>query len=70
MWFETWLAAECLGEKSRLYAEVGGTLLRPADVPKHGGFRGYVADPDDHAWEIAWTPGVKIDDRGLAFDGP
>ena len=47
----------------------GGTILRPADIPKHGGFRGYVADPDDHAWEIAWTPGVKIDDRGLVTFG-
>src|SRR5690606_32299634 len=29
----------------------GGTLLRAADAPPHGGFRGYVADPDGHAWE-------------------
>jgi predicted lactoylglutathione lyase len=47
----------------------GGTVLRTADVPKHGGLRGYVADPDNHAWEIAWTPGVKIDDRGLVTFG-
>jgi catechol 2,3-dioxygenase-like lactoylglutathione lyase family enzyme len=47
----------------------GGTVLRAADVPKHGGFRGYVADPDDHAWEIAWTPGVNIDERGLVTFG-
>lgn len=33
--------------------EAGGKLLRSADAPVHGGFRGYVADPDDHAWEIA-----------------
>ncbi len=43
----------------------GGTLLRAADAPPHGGWRGYVADPDDHAWEIAYTPGVRIDARGL-----
>jgi NAD(P)-dependent dehydrogenase (short-subunit alcohol dehydrogenase family) len=24
-----------------------------------------VADPDDHAWEIAWNPAWTIDDRGL-----
>jgi len=42
----------------------GGTMLRPADAPPHGGFRGYVADPDDHAWEIAWNPAWSIDAQG------
>ncbi|MGQ9366698.1 VOC family protein [Azospirillum sp. ST 5-10] len=45
-------------------AQSGGRLLRPADEPVHGGFRGYVADPDDHAWEIAWNPAWAIDERG------
>jgi len=42
----------------------GGTIVRPADAPGHGGFRGYVADPDDHAWEIAWNPGFAMDADG------
>ena len=42
----------------------GGHVLRPADEPAHGGFRGYVADPDAHAWEIAWNPAWPIDDNG------
>jgi len=42
----------------------GGTLLRAADAPPHGGFRGYVADPDGHAWEIAWNPAWSIDGNG------
>lgn len=42
----------------------GGRVLRPADDPPHGGFRGYVADPDDHAWEVAWNPVWKIDAAG------
>lgn len=42
----------------------GGTLLRPADAPPHGGYRGYVADPDGHAWEIAWNPAWPIDAEG------
>jgi uncharacterized protein len=42
----------------------GGKLLRKADAPPHGGFRGYVADPDDHAWEIAWNPAWKMDAEG------
>jgi predicted lactoylglutathione lyase len=48
---------------SRL-AAAGGRVLRPGDAPPHGGFRGYVADPDDHAWEIAWNPAWPIDDQG------
>lgn len=50
-------------------AAAGGSVLRAADVPPHGGFRGYVADPDDHAWEIAWNPGFAIDARGLVTFG-
>lgn len=42
----------------------GGTLLRDADAPAHGGFRGYVADPDGHGWEIAFNPSWRIDDDG------
>lgn len=43
----------------------GGNILRPADAPPHGGYRGYVADPDGHAWEIAWNPVWTIDENGL-----
>jgi catechol 2,3-dioxygenase-like lactoylglutathione lyase family enzyme len=42
----------------------GGHILRNADAPPHGGFRGYVADPDDHTWEIAWNPAWAIDADG------
>ena len=42
----------------------GCRMLRPADAPPHGGFRGYVADPDDHAWEIAFNPAWPIDADG------
>lgn len=47
----------------------GGRVIRPADAPLHGGFRGYVADPDGHAWEIAWNPAWRIDERGLVTFG-
>jgi catechol 2,3-dioxygenase-like lactoylglutathione lyase family enzyme len=42
----------------------GGTELRRGDAPPHGGFRGYVADPDGHAWEIAFNPAWPIDAEG------
>jgi catechol 2,3-dioxygenase-like lactoylglutathione lyase family enzyme len=45
-------------------ARFGGRILRNGDAPSHGGFRGYVADPDEHAWEIAWNPAWRIDADG------
>ena len=42
----------------------GGTILRAPDAPAHGGYRGYVADPDGHAWEVAWNPAWQIDAQG------
>ena len=42
----------------------GGALLRNGDAPPHGGFRGYVSDPDGNAWEIAWNPAWPIDEQG------
>jgi catechol 2,3-dioxygenase-like lactoylglutathione lyase family enzyme len=45
-------------------ARAGGRILRAPDAPAHGGFRGYVADPDDHAWEIAWNPAWPISPEG------
>ena len=47
----------------------GGRLLRRADAPAHGGFRGYVADPDGHAWEIAWNPAWPISPEGYVTFG-
>jgi catechol 2,3-dioxygenase-like lactoylglutathione lyase family enzyme len=45
-------------------AEAGGRVLCPPEAPSYGGFRGYVADPDDHAWEIAWNPAWPISPEG------
>ncbi len=42
----------------------GGTLTQPGSAPPHGGWRGYVTDPDGHAWEIAWNPDWPIDVDG------
>ena len=43
----------------------GGTLMREAKAPPHGGLNGYVADPDDHAWEIAYNPAWPISPEGF-----
>ena len=50
-------------------ARFGGRILRIADAPPHGGFRGYIADPDDHAWEIAWNPAWPISREGYVTFG-
>ena len=42
----------------------GGRVLRQPDAPPHGGFRGYVADPDSHVWEIAHNSAWPIDADG------
>lgn len=47
----------------------GGKLLRAADAPVHGSYRGYVADPDNHAWEIAWNPAWAVDEHGFVTFG-
>lgn len=55
---------------ARLVDHGGGRLLKAAVEPPHGGFAGYVADPDDHAWEIAWNPAWPISPEGyVTFQG-
>lgn len=55
--------AEVDAAMARLVA-AGATVLRAADHPPHGGYRGYVADPDGNAWEIAWNPAWLISPDG------
>jgi catechol 2,3-dioxygenase-like lactoylglutathione lyase family enzyme len=62
-------SAEAVGRLLGRLAQAGGRLLRAADAPPHGGFRGYVADPDGHAWEIAWNPAWRIDADGRVTFG-
>ncbi|HEX5957508.1 MAG TPA: VOC family protein [Hyphomicrobiaceae bacterium] len=51
-------------------SEYGGRLLRSADAPPHGGIRGYIADPDGHAWEIAWNPAWPVSPEGYVSFAP
>ena len=48
----------------------GGSAMRPPSAPPHGGLRGYVADPDGHAWEIAWNPDWPISPEGHVTFAP
>jgi uncharacterized protein len=42
----------------------GATLLKPAQATSYGGYCGYFADPDGHAWEVVRAPGFAVGDNG------
>lgn len=35
-----------------------------------GGYSGYIADPDDNLWEIAYNPYLPLDEKGNAIETP
>jgi uncharacterized protein len=43
----------------------GGTVLNAPHTADWGGYSGYFADPDGHAWEVAHNPSWPLDDKGL-----
>ena len=43
---------------------LGGQVTRAAGWAPWGVYRGYFADPDGHAWEIAYNPKVRWDQAG------
>jgi catechol 2,3-dioxygenase-like lactoylglutathione lyase family enzyme len=55
------------GEVDALFAEAlaaGATILKAAEETPWGGYSGYFADPDGHAWEVAHNPFCTIHDDG------
>ena len=47
----------------------GGAILKEASSPPWGGMRGYFADPDGFAWEVAWNPAFDFGTNDAA-DAP
>jgi uncharacterized protein len=45
--------------------QAGGEILQPAQERFWGGYSGYFADLDGHAWEIAFNPFWEIGEDGL-----
>ena len=43
----------------------GGALLAGPARVESGGYSGYFADPDGHAWEVAHNPGWPLGEDGL-----
>ena len=42
----------------------GARILKPAEKVFWGGYSGYFADLDDHAWEVACNPFWSLDESG------
>ena len=42
----------------------GATILKPAEDVFWGGYSGYFADPDGHAWEVCWNPHMPLGPDG------
>jgi catechol 2,3-dioxygenase-like lactoylglutathione lyase family enzyme len=47
----------------------GAALLRAAATLPWGGYSGYIACPDGHAWEIAYNPAWPISEEGYVTFG-
>ena len=43
-------------------SRAGARIVKPAAKTFWGGYAGYFQDPDDHLWEVAWNPQMKIVD--------
>ena len=50
-----------------LAERAGARILKPAEEVFWGGYSGYFADPDGHAWEVAWNPFFPIAEDGAVM---
>ncbi|MGI8840098.1 MAG: VOC family protein [Caulobacteraceae bacterium] len=51
-------------DADQVFALAVSVGARPVKTPRDvfwGGYSGYVADPDGHLWEIAWSPFKDVD---------
>lgn len=46
------------------FAQKGVRIVKKPEKVFWGGYSGYIADPDDNLWEIAFNPFVEIDAGG------
>lgn len=47
----------------------GARLVKQPEEVFWGGYSGYIADPDDNLWEIAFNPYLPLDEKGNAIGG-
>ena len=43
---------------------IGARVIKPAHKTSYGGYSGYFADPDGHAWEVVRAPGMTFTPDG------
>ena len=65
----TAVAMNCAGEAEvdammEVAKAAGARILKPAEKVFWGGYSGYFADLDDHAWEVACNPFWSLDESG------
>ena len=60
-------------EVDAVFAELtskGAQAIKQPESVFWGGYRGYIADPEDNLWEIAWNPFLVMDADGNVTDHP
>lgn len=48
----------------------GVKVVKAPEEAFWGGYSGYIADPDDNLWEIAYNPYLPLDEKGNAIETP
>lgn len=54
-------------EVDRLFEELvqkGASVTKKPEKTPWGGYSGYIADPENNLWEIAWNPYMEYDEKG------
>jgi uncharacterized glyoxalase superfamily protein PhnB len=60
-------------EVDLLYQELISKGAKPLKSPEGvfwGGYRGYIADPEDNLWELAYNPFLEMDENGNVVHHP
>jgi hypothetical protein len=56
---------QAVDEAFAVAVKAGARVLAPAKTMHWGGYSGYFADPDGHAWELAHNPFFPLGEDGL-----
>jgi uncharacterized protein len=59
---------EEVDEKFQELARKGAKVLKNPEKVFWGGYRGYIADPEDNYWELAYNPFIKLINDGLEIE--
>lgn len=60
-------------EVDTIFGELENKGVKIVKAPQEvfwGGYSGYIADPDENLWEIAYNPYLPLDEKGNAIETP